>query len=602
MRARITAVSSASSFTLSTQHSARPAGFPMAGSIDLHGLDSPGHQTGACPHVRSRTDGVAVKDLAVKDLAVKDLAVPGPAVMGRAVMGRTMMVRTVKGRAAPVAEPAKAAGLEGNGLLLRAETLERFSRAVLAELMVRWRGAAPILPVDASLREGEIGLDSLELLEAVASLNTRFSLQDTGIEDYLLVRPTLRDWGRLLQTHLARMGPAASLTFRTSGSEGEPKEVRHPADRLLREAEVLSEDLGLADTGGVGAANPAIPDKARPHLRGGTATRSGATHASPVPENGTGGTVPEPRDRGHHNTGAAFGRAPDVTGRMTGSPGRARLPHPARRIVSLVPCHTMFGFLFTALLPDRHGWSVVDLSGRAPSALARVVQPGDIVVATPHLLSLALRGLGTAPLPANARAIVSGGPVPASLWRDAAAAGLALVDVYGSTETGGIGWRSAEQDAFTLFSHLDLRYPDTEAPELWTADERLALQDRLDWRPGLSFTWHGRLDNVVQVGGVNVSPSMVARSLGECAGVREAAVRFDPESGRLKAFIVPKDVPAPASALASAPATARDGVAQLERALRRAMSAAHAAPARPQSYTFGERLPLGPGGKPCDWR
>jgi 4-coumarate--CoA ligase len=268
--------------------------------------------------------------------------------------------------------------------------------------------------------------------------------------------------------------------------------------------------------------------------------------------------------------------------RTTGEGGSGRVPDPVRLLV-LVPCHHIFGFLFGALLPARAGWPVVDLAGRPPGALAREARPGDLVIATPWLLSLALKSGGD--LPGGLSAVVSGAPAPDDLWQVSAEAGLALTEVYGATETGGIGWRRCRHAPFALLSHLARRGGDVQRPD----GRALDVQDRLEWRDGRRFAVLGRRDRVVQVAGVNVSPDAVARHLAAAEGVCDAVVRLDAATGRLKAFVVPGPDRADGST---------DGV--LEARLRAACTDLPA-PARPYRYSFGIDLPRGPTGKVADW-
>ena len=393
---------------------------------------------------------------------------------------------------------------------LSPEAVERVCRSALRALWARLRpsSAFPELPGDLTLREDGLGLDSLELLEAVADANARFALHETGTEDHLLIFPTLAQWAAAIARHIAHEGAQARIRFATSGSTDAPRQVEHSLRALDAEVAALRVDLWTAED------------------------------------------------------------APDRLG----------------RIVALVPCHHIFGFLFTALLPDRAGVPVVDLSGAAPGAVTRVLRAGDALVATPFLLDLALRA-GTK-IPEACQAIVSGAPMPVALWRAAQAAGLAVTEVYGATETGGIGLRRAHDAPFELLSHLarddaSIRACGPDAPS-----GPLPVQDRLAWHGPRQFRLEGRRDAVVQIGGVNVSPEVVARHLRTASEVADAAVRFDPQTGRLKALIVPHDPEA-------------------DRAMLTARLDAHAneldGPARPRRYDFGDALPRGETGKPADW-
>ncbi|MEL6205341.1 MAG: AMP-binding protein [Pseudomonadota bacterium] len=403
------------------------------------------------------------------------------------------------GRVAACSGPSREKGAAATGL--QAAALERVARSALRALIGRWRGGAvPDLPGDAFLGEAGIGLDSLEMLEAVADLNRRFGLSVTGVEDHLLVNRRLCDWGRLIEAHFDLVGDAAELTFSTSGSTGAPKEIDHRLPGLLAEVDALG--------------------------------------------------------------GALWPDAADAPS----------------RVLALVPAHHIFGFLLTVLLPGRLGVEVVDLSGKGPGALGRLGRPGDLVVATPHLLSLALNTMKPT---GGLTAIVSGASTPDALWQMASDREVALIEIYGATETAGVGYRRSPHAGFALMPHLD-----RAGPGIFAAGRgQLDVQDRLRWLGPRSFVLEGRKDNVVQVAGVNVSPQATGRHLERTDGVAAATVRLDTQSGRLKAFVIAKP--------------GKDE-AVLEVALRMGAEALPAA-ARPARYTFGLRLPTTPAGKLSDW-
>jgi 4-coumarate--CoA ligase (photoactive yellow protein activation family) len=188
-----------------------------------------------------------------------------------------------------------------------------------------------------------------------------------------------------------------------------------------------------------------------------------------------------------------------------------------------------------------------------------------------------------------------GGTTPRAdpLAQELADAGLRLLQVYGSSETAGVGWRFEAGTPFTLLPYwsrvdaptgLARRLPDGGAA-------RYPLQDRLAWKDARRFHPAGRIDEAVQVGGVNVFPSYVAEVLCMHPRVAEAAVRLmRPDEGRrLKAFVVPAD---------AADKAARD----LLRAELLAWCAERLSTAeRPAVISFGEQLPRQGSGKPADW-
>ncbi len=440
--------------------------------------------------------------------------------------------------------------------------LERLCVSIVLSLVKKWRGQAPLdLQPDESLRDGAIGLDSLELLEAVADLNRRFLLHETGIEDHLLVSPSIDEWARLLSRHLELMGEDARLVFSSSGSEGEPEHVEHKLPALLSEVQSVAGELFSGEPG-------EGPSGGRDH-----------PHGNPDPQ--------------------MIGLAPNArTGELAPAdavrpPFRESADEGQPRVVSLVPPQHIFGFLFTVLLPSMMDWEVVDLSRSAPGRIHRTLRPGDVIVATPHQLELAFDAAPTVNLPDRVRAILSGAKVPSQLWKRAAGVGLPLTEVYGSTQSAGVGWRTSDCDPFLLMS--DIECAQNSKPQSITGDPlqltrlgtALPLQDVLTWSGPRRFQLGPRLDRNVQVGGVNVSPSAVARVLEAVPEVAAAAVRLDTATERLKAYVVP-----------AAPGVALD---VLETRLRRRASAKLRSPERPQTYSFGPSLPTTPSGKPSDW-
>nr|WP_229416295.1 AMP-binding protein [Massilia sp. PDC64] len=266
-----------------------------------------------------------------------------------------------------------------------------------------------------------------------------------------------------------------------------------------------------------------------------------------------------------------------------------------RRILSAVPSHHIYGFLFTVLLPHRlmgtvdpGAVEVVDLRQAAPGALAGLARPGDLVVAHPGWWEAAARVVPA--FDVDVVGVTSTAPCPDALADTLAAAGLRLLQVYGSSETAGIGWRDRAGVPFTLFCYWT-RTDDTASVARTLPDgttRPYPLQDRLDWADGTHFLPGGRLDGAVQVGGMNVFPAYVADVLALHPQVREAAVRLmRPDEGRrLKAFVV---------------AQPGADVDQLRAGLPGWIAGRLTAPERPVAWTFGSRLPRQASGKPADW-
>jgi long-chain acyl-CoA synthetase len=259
----------------------------------------------------------------------------------------------------------------------------------------------------------------------------------------------------------------------------------------------------------------------------------------------------------------------------------------AKRIVALVPAHHIYGFLFTVLLPGRLRLPVLD--GRAHSAfsLAALLKPGDCVIAFPTFWQAAA-GAGV-DWPDGVIGVTSGAPCPAATGTGLQKNGLArLVEFYGSTETGGIGWREDAEKGFRLLPYWARQDDSRIARDFGSGPQIFEIPDIVSWLDDRRLLPVGRRDGAAQIGGVNVYPNFIRAVIRTHPSVADAAVRpMSPHEGeRLKAFVTPRD--------------GIDGESlreELEVWLEKRLTSAQ----MPRAFSFGPRLPTGDHGKPCDW-
>ncbi|MBC7452331.1 MAG: AMP-binding protein [Massilia sp.] len=264
-----------------------------------------------------------------------------------------------------------------------------------------------------------------------------------------------------------------------------------------------------------------------------------------------------------------------------------------RRIWCAVPSHHIYGFLFSVLLPRALGLQqscVTDLSAGSPAVLTHALRAGDLVIGHPEFWRAAVR---LAPdIGPDVIAVTSTAPCPDALADAVAATGVAaLLQVYGSSETAGVGWRKHAGDHFQCFPYW--QRDALEQGVLVRAFEdgtqqRYCAPDRLDWIDGERFLPAGRIDEAVQVGGVNVFPISIAACLKRHPDVEDAVVRKmrGDEGDRLKAFIVPRK---------------HVTTAQLQRTLEAWVREQLTSAQRPRAFSFGAQLPRGQNGKLSDW-
>ncbi len=258
-----------------------------------------------------------------------------------------------------------------------------------------------------------------------------------------------------------------------------------------------------------------------------------------------------------------------------------------RRVVVSLPCHHIYGFLFSLLLPARLDVPVLDMRDHFPLSVAAALHPGDLVIGHPGFWAELTRAVPGG-WPRDVVGVTSGAPCPDHVAQSARSAGLSrLLQVYGSSETAGIGWRDDHSAPYRLL-------PFWRSSEGGACLERagksgVEVPDHLRWLDGEHFFLEGRRDAAVQVGGLNVQLGHVRAVLCAHPAVADAAVRLmAPHEGeRLKAFIVPSDLSASHEALRCdlhAHAELRLTVAE-----------------RPRALSFGSALPRTAAGKPADW-
>jgi acyl-coenzyme A synthetase/AMP-(fatty) acid ligase len=209
---------------------------------------------------------------------------------------------------------------------------------------------------------------------------------------------------------------------------------------------------------------------------------------------------------------------------------------PDDRILSTVSPYHIYGLLYSILLPLAASASV---SGETPSFPAEIEAAvhrngATILVSVPAHY----RALNGYPFkPASLRlAFSSAGMLPAE---DAEAfsdrTGIGIVEIYGSTETGGIASRNraAGEIDFTPFKNVDFRIEneavlvrsDFLSPSLrFREDGYFQTEDRAAHTMQNRFKLLGRSDGIVKVGGKRVDLEAVRQTIERHPGVRNVLV------------------------------------------------------------------------------
>jgi len=249
---------------------------------------------------------------------------------------------------------------------------------------------------------------------------------------------------------------------------------------------------------------------------------------------------------------------------------------------SLVPAHHIYGFIFTVLLPHLLGpdTEVIDARSRLLTSIERNLKPGDILVAVPEFwqrwISTGMR------LPPGCKTVTAAGPSNNDILRQLISQGAELLEIYGASETAGLGYRHTPESPLRLMPHWTIE-GDTAVAICHSAD----LPDRLVWSDAEHFVIAGRKDKAVQIAGVNVYPDRIAGLISTHEAVAAAAVRLHGQ--RLKAFIVPEGD------------HANKDRASLEESIRHWLSTQLPTGQIPGHFMFGDSLPRNAMGKLSDW-
>lgn len=268
-------------------------------------------------------------------------------------------------------------------------------------------------------------------------------------------------------------------------------------------------------------------------------------------------------------------------------------------VLSTVPHYHIYGLLFRVLWPLTAGRPADETTCADPVQLRALAQQRGpyVLVSTPAHLARFPALLPLAEWQRPDMIFSSGGPLDApsaARYRDAF--GAAPYEVFGSTETGGVAWRSRDgsalQDAWTPFPGIGIALGHDGALRLdspYLPERDWRMDDAAELLPDGRFLLRGRLDRVVKVEGKRLSLPQLEQLLAKHEWVSAACAVALPGPQRVGVVVVPS--PAGASALRD------EGQRAVREALRAHLAAALEPSVLPRSYRFVEALPYDERGK-----
>jgi acyl-coenzyme A synthetase/AMP-(fatty) acid ligase len=272
------------------------------------------------------------------------------------------------------------------------------------------------------------------------------------------------------------------------------------------------------------------------------------------------------------------------------------------RVAGTVPHHHLYGLLFRVLWPLSAGRTFHSQMCLQPAELRSALgAEACVIVSSPAFLSR----VETADLPPAAQVSAlfsSGAPLPDEAARDLQEHwGRAAIEVYGSTETGGVGWRAwdgAERRPWWRpIEGVSTEIREDEAgPRLWV---KSGCTWRQDWMPSGDlvhyggdgrFALQGRADDVLKFEDKRVSLSEMRAQLLSHPWVAEARLLLLPgKRQQIAAVVVLKSE--------GRAALEQQGKLALQQQLREALSARYEMLLLPRKWRFPEALPDNAMGK-----
>lgn len=268
------------------------------------------------------------------------------------------------------------------------------------------------------------------------------------------------------------------------------------------------------------------------------------------------------------------------------------LPDNIERIVAICPAHHIYGFIWTTLvqeaLQSRFRKSVPILDIGLENLSSSVFKSNDLIVSVPAIWDFI--SSSNMALPQDVTLVSSTAPLSAetSAKLRAKQQVQTMFEIYGSSETSAVGFRYAA-GPYELIPQLQRSATEENLVVRQCEDgefRRLNLQDQLHWDADRKFTPMKRIDDVVQLGGHNVSPQWVSEQISLSQEIKECAVRTFEQNGKvaLKTYLVLED-------------DTEENRHQIIWNLRERLTA-HA---MPRSFAFGTSLPKTETGKLADW-
>lgn len=289
----------------------------------------------------------------------------------------------------------------------------------------------------------DFGLDSIEIMQLAAHVNSFFALFEMNDPPYLLSFTKVDDW--VEQVYNAKQKVNDCLSFYSSGTSGQAKVTRHKTDFLQREVEWL------------------------------------ASHFKNITQ-----------------------------------------------VIPYVPSYTIYGFLFTVCLPQQ-----LNIPLLYPSETDwQNISPNTLIVATPFHWQLLSESLpNKTPL---CYGVSAAAPLFNGMYENLIQKNILLTEIYGATETAGVGYRDNSKRPFALFPYWELiQGKNNLTLKDKTNGQEYQLMDNIEPLNDVEFTVEGRKDKQVNIAGNLVNLDKVQLVILKIEGVKQCRISAKAMGGEI---------------------------------------------------------------------
>jgi acyl-coenzyme A synthetase/AMP-(fatty) acid ligase len=219
-------------------------------------------------------------------------------------------------------------------------------------------------------------------------------------------------------------------------------------------------------------------------------------------------------------------------------------------VVATVSHQHIYGLLFKVLRPLACGYPIEALSLSYPEQIAAMIAARECILVTSpaHLKRLPESSIWETGTQRLRAVFSSGGPLPAEVAHTTKRLlGKVPIEVYGSSETGGIAWRQRSDntgDEWQLLPGVEARIAaDGESLEVCSPhlpdSGWFRCSDRARMMDERRFTLHGRADRIVKIEEKRISLDLIEARLLQSELVAEARVIVATgKRDRIAAFVV----------------------------------------------------------------